>query len=107
MIEPRDALAALREAWHEEDQAEAQMSVADYDGEKRTAERRLTAARAAAREAEAAVGVHLGDEGLDVERLARALVNIRPYGGNPDAWALIAARAVAAEYRRLSEGDSR
>lgn len=39
---------------------------------------------------------------LDVERLARAMVNIRPYGGNPDAWALVAARDVAAEYERLS-----
>jgi hypothetical protein len=49
-------------------------------------------------------------EGLDVEALAEALVRVRPYGGNPEAWARVQAEAIADAYlaaraRRAGEAD--
>jgi hypothetical protein len=42
---------------------------------------------------------------IDVERLAQAMNNVRPYGGNPSVWAKIAAQQVADEYARLAGGS--
>ena len=43
--------------------------------------------------------------GLDVERLARAMNKVRPYGGNPSEWAKVAAAAIAREYAAIASPE--
>lgn len=43
---------------------------------------------------------------IDADRLAEAMNKVRPYGGNPSAWALVAAKDIVREYDALAEAEA-